>query len=96
MAIDDLEITGIRLAGEVNFTGTIDEVKIYSRVLTPEQLYQNYLCTKDGTTHCSVIVSEELHLDETWKCFVIPNDGLYDDVNSESNVIFLINYGGGG
>jgi len=96
MAIDDLEITGVRLAGEMNFTGTIDEVKIYPRVLTPEQLYQNYLCTKDGNTACSVIVSEEIHLDESWKCLVIPNDGMNDDVFSESNILFIISYGGGG
>jgi hypothetical protein len=96
LAIDDLEITGIPLAGEMNFTGTIDEIKIYSRVLTPEQIYQNYLCTKDGNTACSVIVSEELHLDDSWKCLVIPNDGMYDDLTSESNIIFIINYGGGG
>jgi hypothetical protein len=95
MAIDDLEITGIHLAGEVNFTGMIDEVKIYPRVLTPEQVYQNYLCTKDGTSASSVIVSEELRLGEYWKCQVIPNDGLFDDVFAES-IIFIINYGGGG
>jgi hypothetical protein len=96
MAIDDLEITGVRLAGEINFTGIIDEVKIYPRVLTPEQLYQNYLCTKDGSTACSVIVSEEILLDESWKCLVIPNDGMYDDVVAESNILFIVNYGGGG
>jgi hypothetical protein len=96
MAIDDMEITGVRLAGEINFTGTIDEVKIYPRVLTPEQLYQNYLCTKDGNTACSVIVSEEILLDESWKCLVIPNDGMYDDVVAESNILFIVNYGGGG
>jgi hypothetical protein len=43
-----------------------------------------------------VIVSEELELDESWKCLVIPNDGLFDDIVAESNVIFIINYGGGG
>lgn len=96
MAIDDLEITGIRLAGEINFTGTIDEVKIYPRVLSAEQLYQNYLCTKDGNSALSVIVSEEICLDETWKCQVIPNDGLFDDVQIDSNVLFILNYGGGG
>jgi hypothetical protein len=96
MAIDDLEITGVRLAGEINFTGTIDEVKIYPRVLTPEQLYQNYLCTKDGNTTCSIIVSEEILLDESWKCLVIPNDGMYDDVVAESNILFIIIYRGGG
>jgi hypothetical protein len=96
MGIDDLEITGIRLAGEINFTGIVDEVKIYPRVLTPEQLYQNYLCTKDGDSTRSVIVSEEIRLDESWKCLVTPNDGMYDDITTESNILYLINYGGGG
>jgi len=96
MAIDDLEITGIPHAGESNFTGIIDEMKIYPRVLSPEQLYQNYLCTKDGSSAKSAIVSEELHLDEYWKCLVTPNNGMYDDVNTESNILYIINYGGGG
>ena len=96
MGIDDLEITGVRLAGEINFTGTIDEVKIYPRVLTPEQLYQNYLCTKDGCTTSSVIVSEEIRLDEIWKCLVTPNDGMYDDVIADQIFLFIVNYGGGG
>lgn len=95
MAIDDLEVTGVPLAGEINFTGIIDEVKIYPRQLSAEQLYQNYLCAKDGMSSCSVIVSEELHLDETWMCMVIPNDGMYDDVETASNFIFIISYGGG-
>ncbi len=96
MGIDDLEVTGVRLAGEVNFTGIVDEVKIYPRALTPEQLYQNYLCTKDGDSTRSVIVSEEIRLDQYWKCLVTPNDGMYDDSTTESNILFVINYGGGG
>jgi hypothetical protein len=96
MGIDDLEITGIRLAGEVNFTGVVDEVKIYPRVLSPEQLYQNYLCTKSGDSTRYVIVAEETRLDEIWKCFVTPNDGTQDDETTESNIIYIINYGGGG
>jgi hypothetical protein len=96
VAIDDLEITGIPRGGENNFTGTIDEVKIYARILTPEQIYQNYLCTKDGNSTRSVIVSEELHLDDSWKCLVTPNDGMQDDVFTESNILNVINYGGGG
>jgi hypothetical protein len=96
LAIDDLEVTGMPLAGEVNFTGVIDEVKIYPRVLSPEQIYQNYLCTKDGSSEKSVIVSEELHLDDWWKCLVVPNDGLYDDTTTGDNfVLYIINYGGG-
>ncbi|MBE3120957.1 MAG: hypothetical protein IMZ53_16655 [Thermoplasmata archaeon] len=97
VAIDDLEITGILYTGESNFTGLIDEVKIYPRDLSPEQLYQNYLCTKDGNTNRSVIVSEEIHLDESWKCFVTPNDGIYDDLTIGDDIfLIIVNYGGGG
>ena len=96
MAIDDLEITGVPYGGENNFTGCIDEVKIYPRVLSSEQLYQNYLCTKDGNSTKSVIVSEEICLGESWKCLVTPNDGMQDDVIAESNILNVINYGGGG
>jgi hypothetical protein len=96
IAIDDLVITGIPLAGEINFTGTIDDVKIYERVLSPEQLYQDYLCSKDGVTTRSVIVSEETSLDDTWKCLVTPNDATYDDIITESNILFIVSYGGGG
>jgi hypothetical protein len=96
VAFDDLEITGIPNAGESNFTGYIDEVKIYPHILSIEQIYQNYLCTKDGNTTRSVIVSEELRLDESWKCLVTPNNGAQDDVITESNILNVINYGGGG
>jgi hypothetical protein len=96
LAIDDLEITGIPRGGENNFTGIIDEVKIFPRELTPEQLYQNYLCTKDGNSSRSVLISEEIRVDETWKCFVTPNNGVQDDVTTESNPLMIINYGGGG
>ena len=92
LAIDDLEITGIPLAGEINFTGTIDEVKIYPRVLSSEQLYQNFLCSQFGNGTCSVIVSEEIQIGEYWICQVTPNNGM-DDVITESTPVVL---GGGG
>jgi hypothetical protein len=96
MAIDSLEITGIPYSGEGNFTGVIDEIKIYPRVLSHEQLYQDYLCTKDGNSTRTVLVSEEIHLDDSWKCLVTPNDGQQDDATTESNILYVINYGGGG
>lgn len=96
LAIDDLEITGIPRGGENNFTGIIDEVKIYPRELSPEQLYQNYLCTKDSNSSRSVLTSEEIRVGEIWKCFVTPNNGAQDDVTTESNPLMIINYGGGG
>lgn len=95
VAIDDLQITGIPRAGENNFTGLIDEVRIYNDVLSAEQIYQNYLCTKDGETSKSVIVSEETTLWESWKCIVTPNDGAQDDMFTESNILTIISYPGG-
>jgi len=96
VAIDDLKITGIPLGVDSNFTGIIDEVKIYQRGLSPEQLYQNYLCTKDGTSSCSVLTSKEICNDERWKCLVTPNNGFLDDVITESNLIVVKMYTGGG
>jgi hypothetical protein len=86
VAIDDLEVTGIPKRGEDNFTGVIDELKIYDRVLSPEQIYQNYLCSG---LFLSVIVSEETLVDESWKCVVTPNNG-EDGDPIESNVLKVV------
>ena len=95
MAIDDLEIKGLPKSGGCNFSGLIDELHIYNRVLSNEQIYQNYLCTKDGDTSKSVIVSEETNVGESWKCTVTPNDGTLDSEAVESNILNIINYEGG-
>ncbi|MGF3584639.1 MAG: LamG-like jellyroll fold domain-containing protein [Thermoplasmatota archaeon] len=96
VAIDDLEITGILLGGGYNFSGAIDEFRIYNRVLSSEQIYQNYLCAKYGRTDKSVIVSEETYINDIWRCIVTPNDGINDDTPVESNILQIISYGGGG
>lgn len=95
VAIDDLKITGIPRSGEKNFTGLIDELRIYNTALSAEQIYQNYLCTKDGESDKSVIVAEETNLWESWQCIITPNDGTQDDVFIESNILTIISYPGG-
>ena len=95
IAIDDLEIKGLPKSGGCNFSGLIDELHIYNRVLSDEQIYQNFLCTKDGDTSKSVIVSEETNVGESWKCTVTPNDGTQDSEPVESNILNIINYDGG-
>jgi hypothetical protein len=95
VAIDDLEITGIPLGGGYNFSGLIDEFRIYNRALSAEQIYQNYLYTKDGHSDKSVIVSGETYLGDIWKCVVTPNDGTKDDAPVESNSLQILSYSGG-
>ena len=85
--------TGIKSIN--NFTGSIDEFHIYNRVLSDEQAYQNYLCTKDGYSDKSVIVSDETLVGNIWSCIVTPNDGAQDDDFVESNSLQIIGYGGG-
>ncbi len=100
LAIDDLTITGLPAAGSNNFSGRMDDFKIYNRALSAEQIYQNYLCTKDGDSDKSVIVSEEIpesSVGDIWKCTVIPNDGWQDDDEIvESNTLQILSCGGGG
>jgi len=92
VAIDDLEITGIPLGSGNNFSGMIDEFHIYNRALSGEQIYQNYLCAKDGLSDKSVIVSDETGPpDEIWKCTVTPNDGDRDDDAVVSNSLIIKN-----
>jgi hypothetical protein len=93
MAIDDLEITGVPSIANNNFTGIIDEVKIYQRELSPEQLYQDFLCTKDGNSSRSVLVAEEIHNWDQWICYVTPNDSTQDDSTTASNPLTIT--GGG-
>jgi len=78
-----------------NFSGFIDEFRIYNRTLSPEQIYQNYLCMKNGFSDISVVVSEETNLDETWICIVTPNDNAQDDDVVISNSLQIKRYSGG-
>jgi len=78
-----------------NFTGKIDEIRIYNRTLSPEQIHQNYLLTKDGFSDRSVVVSEETQIGDIWSCNVTPNNGIKDYNVTRSNSIQIINYSGG-
>jgi hypothetical protein len=93
--VDGLSIIGLQILNEDNITGFIDELHVYNRILSDEQIYQNYLCSRDGDTSRSVIVSDETNFGETWSCKVTPNDGILDDIEFESNELVIVNYGGG-
>ena len=91
--IDDLTVTG--KPAQVNFSGNIDEFAIYDRALSEEQIYQNYLCKKDGDYTQSIIVSEETNVNEEWKCIATPNNGIVDDTSVTSNTVQIQSCGGG-
>ncbi|MBU1941707.1 MAG: hypothetical protein KKC68_08035, partial [Candidatus Thermoplasmatota archaeon] len=95
VAIDDLEITGKPIGGENNFTGILDEVCIYQRVISSEQIYQNYLGTLNCDSNLSIIVAEEIGLGDVWKCVLTPKTSTIDGVPSESNTISIVDYPGG-
>jgi len=94
--VDAVEITGISEQNNANFTGWIDEVKIYERVLSEEQIYQNYLSNYQGNSSLSVIVSEETIVGETWSCEVTPTNKTKAAQMLISNQILIKNYDGGG
>ena len=75
--------------------GLIDELQVFSHVLSEEQIYQLYQSMKGGYSDKSVIVSEETNVGEVWQCVVTPNDGTQDGVEVESNTLKIVNYDGG-
>ena len=80
--------TGVEALSD--FTGCIDEFHIYNRVLSDEQIYQNYLCSKDGFSDLSVIVSEETNIFDFWKCIMTPNDTNQNGESVESETVLIL------
>ena len=55
------------------FNGTIDEVSIYNRSLSPEQINENYLANNNNQ-NSRTILSNETDVGETWQACVTPTD----------------------
>ena len=72
------------------FDGSIDEVKIYPFALTPEQIYQNYLDSKDGISNESTIVPEETENEDIWQCEITPSDSQLDGTTETSNSLTIV------
>ncbi|MHA1873110.1 MAG: LamG-like jellyroll fold domain-containing protein, partial [Candidatus Heimdallarchaeaceae archaeon] len=72
---------------EYYFNGSIDEVRIYNFSLTPQQIYQRYLDTKDGHTNNATIVSQETNPGDEWICEVTPNDAHDDGIPKNSSML---------
>jgi hypothetical protein len=71
------------------FKGIIDEVRVYPKSLSSQQIYQRYLETRDGSSSSSTIVSQETNVGDVWRCEVIPNDSHQDGTTKSSNTITI-------
>ena len=86
---------GQRTDSSRNWLGFIDEFYVYDRVLSAEQIYEYYQCTKDGKSDRRVFTSEETSLGDLWQCILTPNDGIQDGTVVKSNKLRIRNYSGG-
>jgi hypothetical protein len=68
----------------------IDEVRIYSRSLSAEQISLRYNETKTGMTSSSTLSNKETRTGETWTCQVTPNDGHQDGTARTSNPVSIL------
>jgi uncharacterized delta-60 repeat protein len=68
------------------FNGTIDEVRIYNRSLSAEQVAALYANRTD------LIVSQETSVGDVWKACITPNDGNQDGLENCSNNLTILNY----
>lgn len=78
--------------GISNFSGYLDEFRIYDHTLSQEQIYQNYIFGENQDTAKNVMVSEETSLGDIWKCRIIPNNSLDFGSIVESNTLEIKNY----
>jgi len=65
--------------------GSLDEIRIYPKALTPNQILQRYQESKDGLSNSSTMVEEETAPGEEWKAEVTPNDSFTDGTSQFSN-----------
>lgn len=74
-----------------SFAGIVDEVKIYGNLtLSPEQISQNYVQSKNGLSSNSTIVAQQISVGDIWKSQVTPNDGQMDGLVKFSNSITIV------
>jgi hypothetical protein len=67
--------------------GTLDELVIYSRALSSQQVTQRFQESKNGQSNTSTIVAQETSSGQTWTCMVTPNDKYGDGTPVLSNSV---------
>ena len=95
MGLQDYLDIGHGSASSRFWWGMIDELQIFARALSPEQIDQMYRSTVNGPTNNSVIVSEETTFNQVWQVIVTPSDGYQDQPSIETNILRITPYAGG-
>jgi hypothetical protein len=67
-----------------NFTGYLDEFRIYNLALSPEQILNDYYLGY------KTLVSQETTAGETYGCSITPNDGEEDGITKNSNTLDIL------
>jgi hypothetical protein len=75
--------TGNLILGDL-FNGTIDDVKIYNRSLSAEQIFALY------NNRTDLIVSQELTAGDNWSACITPNDGTEDGIEVCSGNLTIV------
>jgi len=71
------------------FTGTMDEVKVYSRELSAQQVLALYE-DSNNTYYNRTMVSQETRVDDWWECRVTPNDLKEDGLGINSSNLTIL------
>ena len=74
---------------EIGLGGMLDEVRIYPSEITPGQVYERYMDTKDGLSNKSTLSKYETSPGEQWRCYVTPNDGKIDGSTLPTSIVTI-------
>lgn len=77
-------MTSVGMGFSSFFNGSIDEVKIYNRVLSPEEILLIYNNRSD------IMSEKETLAGENWSACITPNDGIQDGSSVCSNTINIV------
>jgi parallel beta-helix repeat protein len=84
-SVDEVINIGSRYPDLYPFHGTVDDVRIWNRTLTPEQIQLLYENRTD------MISFNETSIGDVWHSCVTPNDGTEDGVENCSNTLEIVN-----
>ncbi|MHA2425834.1 MAG: LamG domain-containing protein, partial [Candidatus Thorarchaeota archaeon] len=82
---DSIITIGARPSGSRYFNGTVDQVRIYNRTLSAEQVLALY------NNRTDLLVSQETAIGDVWSSCIVPNDGTEDGLENCSNTLTVLN-----